>query len=282
MTYLAARSFGRALAAFAPLIAAAALVSALPVPARAASDPVTACTALDICYCVHPEFKDAIASNVTRVRKLIADQRAQGRAIGYLSVPLSPAGGGAFAVNTAIAAKIAERVTERFGPRAVFVLNPGAEGGDGMQGASGADYMYMWTQILEGEKGLGEAFDFFYFSGPNDFAKYFELTGTHDFERLESWFDEKILPDPQFKDAIANGSLTRAGFRNYYGLRASVAFSYGSHDEWNIARMVNDRRRGATDYGIANQLAVFFDGLPASPGGYETPTAAGDVGRCIR
>ena len=265
------------------LIVAAALFAMLPFGiARAASDPVTACTALDICYCVHPEFQNAIAANVARVRKLLAEQREQGKAIGYLSVPLSPAGGGAFAVNTAIAAKIAERVTERFGPRAVFVLNPGAEGGDGLQGASGADYMYMWTQILEGEKGLGEAFDFFYFSGPHDFAKYFELTGTHDFERLEAWFDEKILPDPKFKDAIASGSLTRIGFRNYYGLRASVAFSYGSHDEWNIARMINDRRRGATDYGLANQLAVFFDGQPMSPGGYETPTAAGDVGRCIK
>ncbi|MGY3448258.1 hypothetical protein [Bradyrhizobium sp. USDA 4353] len=251
-------------------------------PARAASEPVTVCTALDICYCVHPEFKDAITANVARVRKLIADQRAQGKAVGYLSVPLSPAGGGAFAVNTAIAAKIAERVTERFGPRAVFVLNPGAEGGDGLRGASGADYMYMWTQILEGDRGLGEAFDFFYFSGPNDFAKYFDLTGTHDLEKLEAWFDDKIAPDPTFKDAIANGSLTRPGFRNYYGLRASVAFSYGSHDEWNIARMINDRRRGATDYGIANQLAVFFDGQPTSPGGYESPTTAGDVGRCIK
>jgi hypothetical protein len=219
---------------------------------------------------------------VVRVRKLIAEQRAQGRAIGYLSVPLSPAGGGSFAVNAEIAAGITARVTERFGPRAVFVLNPGAEAGDGMQGAGGADYMYMWTQVLEGDKGLGEAFDFFYFSGPHDFARYFALSGQGDLEKLESWFDEKILPDPKFKDAIANGSLTRTGFRNYYGLRASVAFSYGSHDEWNIGRMINDRRRGATDYGIANQLAVFFDGQPMSPGGYETPTAAGDVGRCIR
>nr|WP_244422915.1 hypothetical protein [Bradyrhizobium sp. ORS 278] len=261
---------------------ATAAVMTISAPARAASEPVTACTALDICYCVHPEFKDAIAANVARVRALLADQRAQGKAIGYLSVPLSAAGGGSFVVNTAIAAKITERVTERFGPRAVFVLNPGAEGGDGLQGASGADYMYMWTQILEGDKGLGEAFDFVYFSGPNDFGRYFELTGTHDFEKLEAWFDDKIAPDPKFKDAIANGGLTRNGFRNYYGLRASVAFSYGSHDEWNIARMINDRRRGATDYGIANQLAVFFNGQPTSPGGYESPTAAGDVGRCIK
>jgi hypothetical protein len=76
--------------------------------------------------------------------------------------------------------------------------------------------------------------------------------------------------------------LTKSGFRNYYGLRASVAFSYGSHDEWNIARLINDRRRGDADFGIAQQLAVLFDGQPVSPGGYEAPTASGDVGRCIK
>jgi hypothetical protein len=61
-----------------------------------------------------------------------------------------------------------------------------------------------------------------------------------------------------------------------------VAYSYGSHDEWNIARLINVRRRGATDFGIANQLAIFFDGQPQSPGGYEDPTAPGDTGRCVK
>ncbi|MGJ4941527.1 hypothetical protein ACQR1W_13215 [Bradyrhizobium sp. HKCCYLS1011] len=264
------------------LVLAGTILLLNPAPARAASSPVTLCTALDICYCVNPDYRDAITVNVARVRQLIADNRAQGKAIGYLSVPLSPAGGGAYLVNSDMAKATAEHVGKRFGARTVYLLNPGEEGSDAMQGASGADYMYMWTQILEGQKGLGEDFDFFYFSGPTDFARYFELTGTADLERLEAWFDDKIATNPKYKDAIANGSLTKAGFRNYYGLRASVAFSYGSHDEWNIARLINDRRRGAADFGIANQLAVLFDGQPVSPGGYETPTASGDVGRCIK
>jgi len=251
-------------------------------PARAASSTVTACTTLDICYCISTDRRDAIAANVARVRRLIADHRAQGMAVGYLSVPLSPAGGGSYAINSDIAAKTTERVTARFGARAAFLLNPGTEGSDAMTGASGADYMYMWTQILEGARGLGEDFDFFYFAGPSDFARYFALTGQGDLERLETWFDDHVTPDPRFKEVLADGSLTKPGFRNYYGLRASVAFSYGSHDEWNIARLINERRRGAADYGIANQLAVLFDGQPVSPGGYETPTASGDVGRCIK
>jgi hypothetical protein len=255
---------------------------ALALPGAASANSITACTALDICYCVNTDYRDAIDANVARVRRLIASRKAEGKAIGYLSIPLSPAGGGSFAVNSEIAARAAADVTARFGTGSAWLLNPGAEAGDKMNGASGADFMYMWTRILEGEKGLGEDFDFFYFTGPSDFGRYFALTGQGDLERLEAWFDARAAQDPSFKKSVDQGDLNRTGFRNYYGLRASVAFSYGSHDEWNIARLINEHRRGATDYGIANQLAIFFDGHPQTPGGYESPAASGDVGRCIK
>jgi len=258
------------------------LTIALPLaPEEGRADHVTQCTALDLCYCVNTDYRDAIAANVVRVRELMARNKAEGKAIGYLSIPLSAAGGGSFAINSDIAGKTAEKVTTRFGAKATWILNPGAQGGDRMNGASGADYMYMWTQILEGRAGLGEDFDFFYFVGPSDFARYFELTGEGDLVRLESWFDDRLAKDANFKQAVEQGKLSKAGFRNYYGLCASTAFSYGSHDEWNIARTINERRRGATDYGIANELPIFFDGRAVTPGGYETPAAAGDAGRCI-
>jgi hypothetical protein len=253
-----------------------------PQTSVAAPGTVTLCTRLDFCYCVNSDYRDAIDANVVRVRGLIASYKAQGKAIGYLSVPLSPAGGGSFAVNAEIAAATASSVTARLGAQSAWILNPGAEGGDRMNGASGADFMYMWTQILEGRNGEGEDFDFFYFAGPSDFASFFKLTGQGDLERLEAWLDTRAAQDPSFKAAVDNGSITKAGFRNYSGLRASVAFSYGSHDEWNIARAINARRRGAADFGIANQLAVFFDGRPVTPGSYDEPTAAGDAGRCIK
>src|SRR4051812_39504377 len=259
------------------------MVLALTLPNEGRAAQVTQCTALDICYCVNTDYRDAISENVARVRQLIKSAKAQGKAVGYLSVPLSPAGGGSFAVNAEAAAKTADSVTARLGARSVYLLNPGAEAGNKMNGASGADFMYMWTQILEGGPGgLGEDFDFFYFAGPTDFANYFGLTGQGDLDRLEDWFDKRVSQDPAFKKSVDDGGVTKPGFRNYYGLRASVAFSYGSHDEWNIARLINDRRRGATDFGIANQLSVLFDGRPLSPGGYENPAASGDVGRCIK
>jgi hypothetical protein len=277
-------------------VAAIAAVLTLAVSAHAQAATVTACTALDICYCVNDGYLAAINANVPRVRQLIADNKAKGKAIGYLSVPLSPAGGGSYEINSEAAKWIASEVEARLGQSSVWILNPGAEGSAAMNGASGADYMYMWTQILEGQRGHGEDFDFYYFAGPTDFSKYF-LQPKKDgkeppnngpgqvkdyFGKLNDFFDERVASDPKFKEAVDQGQVSKAGFRNYYGLRASVAFSYGSHDEWNIARLLNERRRGNADFGIANQISVFFDGQPVNPGNFESVAASGDTGRCIK
>ena len=72
-------------------------------------------------------------------------------------------------------------------------------------------------------------------------------------------------------------------FRNYYGLRASVTASLGSHDEWNIVRMINEKRRHdahKSEFGIARQVAVLFEGNALPPGPTETSTASGNSGRC--
>ena len=286
-------------------VAAAVAILALAALARAQAAQVTECTALDICYCVNTDYLDAIKANVARVRQLIADNKAKGKVIGYLSVPLSPAGGGSFAINSEAATSIAGEVEARLGPSSAWILNPGAQGSTAMNGGSGADYMYMWTQILEGPSGHGEDFDLFYFAGPTDFMKFF-LRSERDskspqnkdqpntdrqqidpgqvvdyFGKLNDFFDKRVASDPDFKKAVDQGQITKADFRRYYGLRASVSFSFGSHDEWNIARLLNQRRRGAADFGIANQLSVFFDGQPVSPGGFESAAASGDTGRCV-
>ena len=78
------------------------------------------------------------------------------------------------------------------------------------------------------------------------------------------------------------GKIDKKSFREYYTLRASVSFSLGSHDEWNIVRAINEARRADKDYGIARQLGVFYDGRPVAPGLFETPIAAGDAGACGR
>ena len=46
-------------------------------------------------------------------------------------------------------------------------------------GGKSADYMFIWTSVLEGAKGLGEDFDFFYFVDPAILARLanFEFKG---------------------------------------------------------------------------------------------------------
>src|SRR5258708_22522050 len=109
-------------------IAVVAAALALAASASAEEAEVTKCTALDICYCVNTKYLDAITANVSRVRQLIADNKAKGKAVGYLSVPLSPAGGGSYQVNSHAAKPLASAVEKRLGPGSVCILTPSAAG----------------------------------------------------------------------------------------------------------------------------------------------------------
>jgi hypothetical protein len=265
------------------MLAAAAVAAVLPWAAAQAA-PVTECTAFRVCYCMNSDFRAAIDEKVAWYRGTIAAEKAKGKAIGYLSVPLSTAGGGYFGVNREVAAAVRERVEARYGEAAVWLLNPTAKEADlpaqnGVRAGQG-DYMLMWTRILEGARGLGEDFDFVYFVGPTDFAGYFGLTGKGDLERIAAYFAERLEKDADLKRAVERGSVTAAGFRNYYGLRASASFSAGAHDEWNVIRAVNARRRDDAAFGIVSQLPVLFDGRAAFSAEAEQGVAPGNAGAC--
>ena len=92
-----------------------------------------------------------------------------------------------------------------------------------------------------------------YFVGPKDFARYFALDGDTDMLKIEQYFDKRLGTDPELRKAVDKG-LTRSAFRNYYALKASTTFSKGAHDEWNIVRVLNERRRTHDRFGVANQL----------------------------
>ena len=105
----------------------------------------------------------------------------------------STAGGSYFTINKEIAAQAKAHVERRFGANSLWTLNPGTDEANLPPGrSSGADYMMMWTRVLEGDRGLGEDFDFIYFTGPSVFAAYFGLTGVADMEKIEARFDEKL------------------------------------------------------------------------------------------
>ena len=236
----------------------------------------TECTKSSICYCVNEELKPTIQSKVERFRQLIAEQRKAGKAVGYLSVPLTSAGGGNFNVNMDVAAAAKVALEKRLGAEFVYVLNPTTLDADLPKG-TGADYMLMWASLLEGTDGLGD-FDFVYFAGPQDFARYFGFDGNNDLAKLDAYFDKRVKSDPDFDKSVQNG-LTQAAFRKYYGLRASATVSRGAHDEWNILRVINEKRRGDAKFGTGNQVSVYFDGQAVAPHG-ESGVSEGYVGKC--
>ena len=248
---------------------------ALAAPAGARAEAVTECTTGKFCYCVDTGMKAAIDQQVAAIRSLLAKQRSQGKAIGYVSIPLSTIEGSYLPVNAKVAAKVKEQVEDRLGVRSAWLLNPGAASFNLPQGARGAEYMLMWTRVLEGDNGLAPDFDFAYFVGPADFTKYFGFDGRADMEKLDAFYDGLAKTDP----GISN--VDKIKFRNYYALRASVSFSLGSHDEWNIVRAINTKRREADKQaGIVRQLGVFFEGRAVPPGMFEAPVDAGTAGAC--
>lgn len=254
-------------------LAALGFIAALA-PARAESE--TACTVTKFCYCVDAALKPAIEKQVNFIRGLVAQEKAQGKSIGYLSIPISTVAGSYFGVNLKVAEGAKRRLEARFGAAQVWLLNPGATEMSLPRGAKGTDYMLMWTQVLEGKTGMGEDFDFVVFVGPSDFAQHFAFDGSGDMQKLDAYYDAAAKADAGL------AKVDKKAFRDYYALRASASFSYGAHDEWNIVRALNEKRRGSKAFGIALQLPVWFDGRAVPPALFETPVAPGNAGECSK
>ena len=56
--------------------------------------------------------------------------------------------------------------------------------------------------------------------------------------------------------------------------------SRGAHDECNIFRLENARRRAEPKLGAPAQIPVLFDGHGVNPSDFEAPVSEGYVGRC--
>lgn len=174
---------------------------------------------------------------------------------------------------------------------------------------TGGDYMRMWTKVLV-ENGTevgraridgalansGQFFDTYYFLGPSDMHSFFCKGGETLTAGIESYFARRTESDPEFRAAYSGGTLNwakpeeklnpaerqardkwrlmRGNFLRFYMFRAGINYSLGSHDEWNIWRMLNTHRRAAA-YGISEQIAGFFDGKQIDPGATEVAISKG-------
>ena len=235
--------------------------------AECAAPKAVVTTAVGMKYCADPSFDTVIASQMHIIRQDIRAQRQAGRLVIYSSTPISPRGGGNMEINLEIAASVKTRLEKEYGA-AVWVLDPGRYQLPDVAGkpAGGAEYMVMWTAVLAGDDGMGRDFDMVHFTGPQDMRAYFgcgreDVTGC-----LERWLTARTAVDHKLRRAVA---ARRQTFIRYYALRASSAYSSGAHDEWNIFVRINRTRP------LGDQVAIFFDGRPASPAEMEMDVSPG-------
>jgi hypothetical protein len=246
-----------------------------------------------------------------RVRNDIARARAAGKFVIYLSCPVSKRGGGDETTNVEVARFVTGRIYDRFGDR-FWVLNPSLyqhQSGEGdkllayqatkatravpdlnTEKPKGEDYMRMWTRVLVGDKPpppkegepsrprrYGGDVDAFYFVGPSDVHAFFlegqQVTLS---TAIENYFARKCATDIDFRNRFESKDdwkTLRDGFVRFYALRASAAFSKGSHDEWNILVKLNELRLVANDGDVGELIAGYFDGAQVELAS-ASPTAA--------
>ena len=238
-----------------------------------ASKPRLRTTVLGTKFEVHPDFDRAIAGAVGRVRRRVRTERQRGRFIAFISTPLSPRGGGHRATNVAISKYVKRRLEARYGVTRLWVLASGQVEDELPDVAGrrpgGGEYLFMWTEILAGDDGTGADVDMVYFVGPTDVASFFGVQQTGILDGLDAYVSRRAKVDADFDAEVAQHAERRRQFLRYYGLRASVAFSRGAHDEWNIFRLINRNRP------IAEQVAAYFDGRALSPAELQTPVRPG-------
>jgi hypothetical protein len=251
--------------------------------ALADSPNVTKKTSLGTCYCMNPAFEQVIEDAISGLRGSLKKQKEAGKFIAYISIPLSNRGGGYVEVNRQVSEFVKKKLEKLFGPR-FYALAPGTVEAklanvDGKK-AEGGEYMYMWTEVLAGAKGMAEDFDLVYFVGPNDFASFFKVRGSNVLGALEKYMNELARKDSEFKKIIDNEDGRRK-FLRYYAFCASGVFSDGAHDEWNIFREANIRRRALKD-GIGEQLPIYFEGRQVSLSEMESPVSRGYAVDCSK
>ena len=256
--------------AWSAVLAVVLFLSSAPVAeAQACRAPrVSVETTIGMKYCSDPDFEGVITANVQKIREDIRAARQAGRLVIYASTPISPRGGGVEKVNLEIAASVKTRLAKTFGALA-WVLDPGAYQMASVNGKApgGGEYMVMWTRVLVGDDGKGGDFDMVHFTGPGDMRAFFGCAD--DLTRcMDTWLTTRAATDADLK-RVADNADTRRAFLRYYAMRASSAYSAGAHDEWNIFVRVNRKRT------LGDQVAMFFDGRPLSPGEMEVEITPG-------
>jgi len=174
------------------------------------------------------------------------------------------------------------------------------------------DYMRMWTKVLvedEDKLNLGYNIDGFYFLAPSDVRAYFLGSDNGDLTAsIQNYFSRKYDLDSDFRDFFtvkgigwgkeydASGApkpgehteeelrlikiwdRKRLDFFRFYSLKASMNYSPGGHDEWNIWYLLNELRIKKADgdikagrkAGIGELIPAYFDTKQVTPADFVT------------
>lgn len=158
-------------------------------------------------------------------------------------------------------------------------------------------------------KNSGQHFDAYYFLGPKDVSDFFSKSGATTLTAgIEAHFARRFATDSDFRDNYSIGGIVwrkgwqqdpamksderiaqtrlraqwadlRRQYVRFYALRASINFSLGSHDEWEIFRQINIKRRDEKapddNIGIPDQLGGFFDQSQIDPSASEAALSRG-------
>ena len=125
---------------------------------------------------------------------LIAEQRKAGKAVGYLSVPLSS--GRRRQLQRQQGSRRERQGGRREALRRRLHLRAESRHARGRPAEGRRCRLHADVdELLEGPDGLGD-FDFVYFAGPQDFARYFGFDGNADMAKLDAYFDKRVKSDP--------------------------------------------------------------------------------------
>lgn len=216
-------------------------------------------------FSVNPDIINDIEKLINEITTEMNAKKAEGKFICYISVPISPMGGGDFRTNNEIAAFIERNVTSIFG-QDLWILNPAKY--NLPKSAGGGDYMAIWSDILAGNNGNGEDLDMIYFIGPSDVWSFFGVSESDRIGNIRDWLKEKSKSDEHYNQIFNDEKRLRL-FLRYYAIRGSAAYSKGAHDEWNIIASLNLKRS------IGDDIAVYFNGSPIEPGDFDDSTDYG-------
>ena len=265
-------------------VLAACLISFVVLQRLLAAEPQSRprTTVLGTQFSVHRVFDQQIETLIKTMRANIRKHRRDGKLIAFISTPLSARGGGYTPINVEVSGFVKQRLEKHYGEKWFWALAPGQPLAPdelpieikptGGLHAGGGDYLFLLTQLIAGEDGLGQDFDMVYFTGPNDFHQYVRhylgvvTRRTDDWPvlgQLHDFIDRFAKTDPHFKSQVADHPEARRRFLRYYALRASSVYSTGAHDEWNIFVKINRKRT------IADSIAMYFDGRHLSAGEME-------------